>query len=82
MNERTQISLKYPVPSDGVQIGSLSLRRPKVRDMLLAEKQGSNPAEREVRMMANLCEVAPEVIEELDYGDYSAAQKVMQGFLS
>lgn len=82
MSDRTTIALTYPVQSDGVQIKSLSLRRPKVRDMLLAEKQGSNQAEREVRMIANLCEVAPTVIEDLDFADYSAAQKVLQGFLS
>jgi hypothetical protein len=82
MSDRTAVPLAYPVTSDGVEIKALSFRRPKVRDMLLAEKQGSNQAEREVRMVANLCEVAPTVIEDLDFADYTAAQKVLQGFLS
>ncbi|MDZ4377991.1 MAG: phage tail assembly protein [Xanthomonadaceae bacterium] len=82
MSDRTALDLQFPVQSDGVRISSLSMRRPKVRDMLLAEKQGANPAEREVRMIANLCEVAPVVIEDLDFADYSAAQRVLQGFLS
>ncbi|MDZ4348576.1 MAG: phage tail assembly protein [Variovorax sp.] len=82
MSDRTAIPLTYPVQSNGVPISSLSLRRPKVRDMLLAEKQASSQAEREVRMIANLCEVAPTVIEDLDFADYSAAQTVLKGFLS
>lgn len=33
-------------------------------------------------MFANLCEVAPTVIEDLDLADYQALQKVYSGFLS
>ena len=36
----------------------------------------------EIRMFANLCEVAPAVIEELDMADYMRLQRVYEGFLS
>lgn len=75
----TKIELSFPV--DG-GITELMIRRPKVRDMLVAEKLGNTDAEREIGMFANLCEVAPATIEGLDMADYIKLQKVYSGFLS
>ena len=61
---------------------ALTLRRPKVRDMLAADKASGSDAEKEVRVFANLCEVAPAVIEALDMADYQALQERYAGFLS
>jgi hypothetical protein len=76
------VKLKHPVSVDGQEYASLILRRPKVRDMLGADKLGGSDAEKEIRIFANLCEVPPSVIEELDLADYQALQGVYQGFLS
>ncbi len=76
------VKLKHPVTIGGEEILELNLRRPRVRDQLAAEKGGANNAEKEVRLFANLCEVAPTVIEELDLADYRAIQEVYSGFLS
>jgi hypothetical protein len=38
--------------------------------------------EKEIRLFANLCEVEPKVIEELDEADYSNLQKVYLGFFN
>ena len=75
-----QIKLLHPVLSDGTELRVLSLRRPKVRDLLLAAKLGDTDEEREVRMFANLCEVPPETIEELDVADYRALQEEYRAF--
>ena len=75
-----QIKLSHPVMSDGTELRVLNLRRPKVRDVILAAKLGGSDEEKEVRMFANLCEVAPETIEEMDIADYKELQKSYKAF--
>ena len=48
------------------------MRREIARDSRDAQRGGGTPAEIEMRLFANLCEVAPGVIEQLDLGDYPA----------
>jgi len=77
---RETVVLKYPVTVDGVPLQELAVRRPKVRDLLAAEKAGAGQAAQEIRLFANLCEVPPGTIEELDMADYRALQEVAAGF--
>ena len=76
------IKLTHPVLVDGDTVNALQLRRPRVRDMLAADKAAGTEAEKEVRMFANLCEVTPGVIEALDLTDYMTLQETYRGFLS
>ena len=78
----TSIELKYPISVDGVNVKSLKLRRPKVRDMLGVEATKVSDAEKEINLFANLCEVIPEVLMDLDMADYAKLQKAYQDFLS
>lgn len=80
--EKTSIKLNHPINVDGRQIVELQLRRPKVRDRLTVEKMNGAEAEKEIRFIANLCEVAPNDIEELDMADYVRLQDALAGFLS
>ena len=64
----------------GQKIEVLTLRRPKVRDQLIADKQNKNDADKEVHLMSLLAEVEPAVIQELDMEDYTEVQKVIVGF--
>ena len=85
MNERTGIELKYPIQINGTETSVLHVRRPKVRDQLLLDKSGmvgKGDAEREVLLFANLCEVAPGDIEELDMSDYKKLQETYGAFLA
>ena len=75
-----QIKLSHPVMSDGTELRVLNLRRPKVRDVILAAKLGGSDEEKEVRMFANLCEVTPETIEDLDIADYKELQESYKAF--
>jgi len=76
----SKITLQYPVDVDGQAVHEISLRRPKVRDQLLAEKAGGGAAEQEVAILANLAEVPQEVIQDLDMADYLQLQEVYRGF--
>jgi len=78
-----QIELKYPVESAGETINNLTMRRSKIKDRLLVAKmKTTSDEEKEIRLFANLCEVEPKVIEELDEADYSNLQKVYLGFFN
>lgn len=76
------ITLDYPITVDGAEVKKLSMRRPKVKDQLASDKSGGSDGDKEVRLFANLCEVAPAVIEDLDMIDYGKVQEQYRSFLS
>ncbi len=80
--KKIEIKLTEPVEINGEHFEQLSIRPPRVRDLLMASKFDGSDEEKEVRIFANLCEVPPEVIEELTIKDYQQLQKAYQGFLS
>jgi hypothetical protein len=59
------VKLRFPVTVDGVEYTSLTMRQPRTRDNIVASKRIGNDAERGVFMLARLCDVSPDVIEEL-----------------
>jgi hypothetical protein len=76
-----KIKLQYPIKIDGTEYTELTMRRSKVRDRLaVANMQGKSDEEKEILLFANLCEVSPEVIRELDEADYPEVQKVYMSF--
>ncbi len=76
-----KIKLQYPVTIDGVSYTELTMRRSKVKDRLVvAAMKDKTDEEKEILLFANLCEVAPDVIRELDEADYPAVQKVYMDF--
>lgn len=78
----TRVTLKHPVTVLGITTTYLDIRRPKVRDVLHAEKLGGLDAEKEISQFASLAGVAPELIENLDMADYKQLQEAFKGFLS
>jgi|GEM_PF-314837 len=76
------IRLQYPLSVDGMTIESFTMRRPLVRDRLIAEKASGSEVEKEIRLIANLCEIAPQHIEMLDLADYTKLQECLAGFFS
>lgn len=76
----TVITLLYPVTVDGTAYTTLTMRRPKVRDERDARRGGSDPVDQELRLFGNLCEVGPNVMEELDAADYERIQEAYFDF--
>ena len=76
------LKLKYPVTHDGIEHAELTMRRAKARDSRDAQRGGGTSADNEIRLFANLCEVPPVVIEDLDMYDYMRLQGVYESFLS
>lgn len=77
-----KIKLSEAIKIDGVLVHEISIRRPKVRDLLVASKKDVNESEREVNLIANLAEVPAETIQDLDMRDYLKIQEVLKDFLS
>jgi hypothetical protein len=75
----TPVTLKFPVTVDGHEYTVLTMRRCKVKDRRVAAKQKTDE-DREITLIANLCEVPPTVIDELDAVDYAKLTETLQGF--
>jgi hypothetical protein len=74
------IKLQFPVEMDGAKYAELNMRRSKVKDRLAVAQMKCSDEEKEIRLFANLCEVAPSVIQELDEVDYANVQKAYTSF--
>ena len=75
-----KIKLNYPVKIDETTYAELTMRRSKAKDSLAVVGMKTTDEEKEIRLFANLCEVSPDVITELDETDYAAVQKVYMNF--
>jgi len=77
-----KIKLESPIKIDGVEVNEISLRPPKVRDLLISSKKNVSEAEREVNLIANLSEIPVDVVEDLDLRDYLKIQNWLKDFLA
>lgn len=55
---------------------------PLARDSRDAQRGAAAPADMEIRLFANLCEVSPETVERLHMADYARLQDAYQSFLA
>ena len=76
----TQIKLKHPITADGREVAELTLRRPKVRDLERMDKVAGEMA-KVVALVADLAELAPDQVRELDAEDFSAVAEALGDFL-
>lgn len=82
MSTATEIVLDFPVTVDSERYDRLSMRRWKVADRLRVHKAGGDDADKEIRMMADLCGVSQQVVLELDGADYDKLVAVYKSFTS
>lgn len=76
------VKLDYAVVLDGVACDALVMRRPKVRDIRSASHVKGTDADQEAVLIGNLCDVPPEVIDDLDFMDYNKLSEALQNFRS
>ena len=79
--ETAIITLYYEYEADGAKVSTLTMRPPRARDSLHAQRGGGGDGEAELRLLANLCEVTPGFITELHMADYIQVQNAYRGFL-
>jgi len=76
-----KIKLEFPIEIDGDTKTELTMRRPKVRDTLDANKKHPNDASAVgMFILARLCDVTPDHIAELDEYDAGVLQAQYEAF--
>lgn len=78
-----KVELLFPIKVGGVQTSVLTMRRPKVRDIAaLSIRNFYDISDEDSRkLIANLCEVAPEDLLDLDFTDWNALQSAFMGMV-
>jgi hypothetical protein len=76
----TKIKLDYPIKIDGATVNEISLRRPTVKDMRVARTSGKSDADQEVSLIANLAQIAPADVDNLDIADFVKVQAALKDF--
>ncbi len=77
------LQLKHAIKlADGSMLQTITLRRPKVRDLKEAQRLAQSDEEREMALVALLSEekLTPEDVEELDLADYAQVQAAFRDF--
>ena len=86
MNKAAQyfdVKLEDGIELDGVFLKSIQVRKPKVKDMLLAEAGSKNKSEAQVNMqfLCNLTDYTPDQLGELSVADYMILNNALAPFL-
>jgi hypothetical protein len=81
MATTTTIPLKHPIKVNGQERQTIELRRPKVSDYKAASRGGGADEDKEIRLVANLAQLTPAEVEELDMADMKVIQETLKGFI-
>ncbi|WP_434361067.1 phage tail assembly protein [Parasalinivibrio latis] len=76
------ITLGYPIEVEGEQITVITLRRPKARDLKHMETAKGGEIAKSIGLIANLAELPPSAIENLDASDFQKVSDVVASFLT
>ena len=79
--ERHAITLQFPVEVGGQKVAELNFRRPKVRDLRKLRNGKGSDEDRSLALMADLAEVDPAVIDELDPVDLAQINRWLEPIL-
>lgn len=78
---KQNFTLAYPVEFGGVTVSELNLRRPKGGDVRRINESKGTPIALSFKMMADLAEVDPKLIDELDPEDIAAINDWLEPIL-
>lgn len=73
------IDLKYPITENGQTIRTVTLRRPRVADLMAMDSVTGQTA-KTVRLVANLAEMSPTAVGNLDAEDYGRVAAELERF--
>ena len=74
------ITLRRDYQLAGVKSSTVRMREPTVADQLVAGEMKGSDALKEVQVLANLCELAPEDLKAMGSPDYARLQKAYTSF--
>ena len=68
------ITLSRPFKTDAGTVSEIAMREPTVADDLAADDAPGSDLQKEIRLFANLCQLAPDDIKRLPRRDYRRLQ--------
>ena len=74
------VTLRREYPINGVKTAAVRMREPTVADQLIAGEMKGSDALKEVQILANLCDIAPDDLKGLGSPDYARLQKAYTSF--
>lgn len=77
-----EITLTKPRNVEGTDTAVVRMREPTVADMERFQDDKGTDAQREVRMIANLCEISPDTLRSFPLRDYARLQAGFAVFTS
>lgn len=80
-NGSADITLSRPADIAGAKVSVVRMREPTVGDQEVASEMTGSDATREITVLANLCELAPDDIRRMPLRDYKRLQTAYLGFL-
>jgi hypothetical protein len=75
------VTLYTPVMIDGREVKTFTMREPTVGDQLVIQAMKVESSQRELQLIANLCDVSVEALQKLTMRDWQEMQRVYLGFL-
>jgi hypothetical protein len=72
--------LQYPIEAGGETVDEVTIRRPKRGDYKRLEGVKSHPGQAD-KLIADLAQLTPQQVLELDMEDYDGISGVIEGFL-
>ena len=79
MKQQAEITLQFPVELPGQEpITKITLRRPKTCDQLAADESSDDLGVQTKTLLSNLAGIAPEVISEMDLGDFEKLKDALE----
>lgn len=66
---------------DGTKVAAVTMREPTVQDQLASDTAKGAEAAKELTLMANLCDVAPDDLKGLSLRNYKRLQVALVGFI-
>lgn len=82
IKEQSEFELAKSVTFEKKTYTKLTMRRPKVRDMRLAQQLTDTAMGYELVLFSNLCDIPEGLMDELDEKDYRKMQEIYRSFLS
>lgn len=82
MSTNEKLKLNHPFQVDGKAMSEITIRRPKVKDIRAIDKvKDEGDMQQGITMAALLTGLSPDVLDEMDAGDFARVSEVVMSFL-
>jgi hypothetical protein len=81
LKESEVVQLSEPVVIGGVKVNQLTVRKPRVRDMLAVDRLNQPEFTGQVRLLAQVAGCAPGELDDMNLNDFQKLSQVLSSFM-